>query len=564
MKETLTRFKEWEMRRTESLLKKQTKDQLELPEIVEDIILQFTKKDYLIRKGVLTEVFLSYLDYEKRTTKELRKTTAGAIEKYKSYAYALSLIEIDDSTYGSELECIEIESISLLAHLNKRGVKRYSDLYNSRMLIEDYGEDILYCAQWKQWLLWDGNRWDKQHVTSINYLAGLAVKGMYLKAKEFRNPEDSLILMEHAGRSESVQRIEAMVRATAWNKLIRIEPDDLDRDDFIFNCKNGSIDLSSGRLLEHNRSHRITKFSPVEYDENAECPRWKDFLKSIFSRNKQLILYIQKILGMCLSGDVSAQVMFILYGTGANGKTTFLNTIKDIMGDYGANTPTETFMQKRRDSANNDIARLKGTRFVAATEGECNDKLAEAVVKRLTGNDTISARFLYGEFFEFIPTFKIFMATNHKPKISGMDNAIWRRIKLIPFEVSFNERQRDPKLSEKLKEELPGILAWMVEGCLQWQREGLGNPPAIMEATKEYRYEMSAIETFLQERCSRDPGEMTQASVLYAGYKQWAENNNEHIMSMRSFGTRLAETGLSKTRMTAGIFWLDIKLETIQ
>jgi putative DNA primase/helicase len=193
-------------------------------------------------------------------------------------------------------------------------------------------------------------------------------------------------------------------------------------------------------------------------------------------------------------------------------------------------------------------------------EADYGGKLAEAVVKRLTGNDKISARFLYGEYFDFTPTFKIFMATNHKPKISGMDNAIWRRIKLIPFEVSFTEKQQDPYLNRKLEKELPGILAWMVEGCILWQREGLGNPPEVLEATKEYRYEMSAIETFLQECCDRDKNEMVKSSHLYGAYRNWSEKNNEYIMSTRSFGIRLAEAGFDKVRLNSGYHWLGIVL----
>jgi putative DNA primase/helicase len=181
-------------------------------------------------------------------------------------------------------------------------------------------------------------------------------------------------------------------------------------------------------------------------------------------------------------------------------------------------------------------------------------------VKRLTGNDRISARFLYGEFFEFKPTFKIFMATNHKPSVTGMDDAIWRRLKLIPFEVTFKANEQDTMLPEKLEKEYKGILAWMVEGCILWQKEGLGNPIAILEATKEYRYEMSAIESFLQDYCRRDANEMIQASHIYNAYKEWAETNNERVISNRAFGMRLAESGLDKVRHSKGNFWIGITL----
>lgn len=215
---------------------------------------------------------------------------------------------------------------------------------------------------------------------------------------------------------------------------------------------------------------------------------------------------------------------------------------------------------RRQRQASNDIARLKGTRFVSAMEAEYGGKLAETVVKRLTGDDVISARFLYGEFFDFLPTFKIFMATNHKPKIGGTDNAIWRRIRMVPFEVSFPENKQDRKLSQKLENEPPGILAWIVEGTLKWQKEGLGSAPAIVEATSVYRQEMSAIETFLGEMCVKNPTTMVKSSFLYNAYNKWCEENNERVLSARGFGIRLAESGMDKVRLSKGIHWLGIEL----
>ena len=320
------------------------------------------------------------------------------------------------------------------------------------------------------------------------------------------------------------------------------------------------IDLESGRLIPHDKGMMITKVSPVDYDSEAECPVWKKFIKEIFGKNSDLINFIQRALGWALTGDTSSQAMFILYGNGANGKSTFINTVMKLMGDYATSTPTETFMQKKGDQASNDIARLKGTRFVSAMEAEYGVKLAEAVIKRLTGDDVISARFLYGEFFDFLPTFKIFMATNHKPKIGGMDNAIWRRIRMIPFEVSFPENKQDRKLSKKLENELPGILAWMVEGALKWGKEGLGNTPAVMEATSAYRHEMSAIETFLDEMCIKKETGMVRSSFLYNAYKKWCDENNERVLSTRGFGMRMAETGTDKVRLSAGNHWLGIEL----
>ena len=558
--ETLKKYVNWELKNAELLLEKNRTGALSLPEKVEQTAILFTRKNRLNGQGVLSVIYLEYLNYLKTTTKKERNTFTGLIDKYGRYADALLNVAPDDGDSYSFEHNIKKEALKININRNKRGERRYSDFFNANMLIEDYGDDILFCQDWKKWLIWDGRRWSDKDKLEICFLAKLSIKRMQDKAIEKRNAEESLALMEHAGRSETSRKVDAMVKTASWEKKLWIHPEDFDRENMIFNCANGSIDLTSGRLIPHERKNLITKLSPIDYKPDAECPVWREFLKTIFKKDKNLIQYVQKVFGMSLTGDNSAQAMFILYGKGANGKSTFIGAILDIMGDYGANTPTETLIQKKNDSASNDIARLQGARFVSATEADIGGKLAEAIVKRLTGNDRISARFLYGEFFEFKPTFKLFMATNHKPNVSGMDEAIWRRLKLIPFEVSIKANERDSKLPEKLAKEYEGILAWMVEGCILWQKEGLGDPPAVIEATKQYRYEMSAVESFLQDCCKRDINEMVQASHIYNAYKEWAETNNERIMSNRAFAIRLAESGLDKVRRGPGNFWIGITL----
>ena len=558
--EILRKFIKWELKNAELLIEQNRKGTLKLPEKVEQTAMLFIKKDRLNDQGVLSVIYLEYQEFLSETTEKERKNIQSLVDKYGRYADALLEVPPDDGYKFSFEANIRREALRITVTRNKRGDRRYNDCYNARMLIEDYGEDIRYCLQWKKWLIWDGGRWDKKNEMGIYFLAKQAVYEMHEKALKKNSEDDQVVLIEHANRSTSTLKLQAMVKNALWEKCLWIEPDDLDKDKMIFNCANGIIDLKSGRLLEHERKRFITKISPVAYDMEAECALWKEFLKSIFKKNKSLIKFVQKIMGICLTGNTSEQAIFIFYGTGANGKSTFLDIILSIMGDYGTTTPTETLMQKKGDSSSNDIARLQGTRFVAAMEADIGGNLAEAVVKRLTGNDKIVARFLYGEYFEYKPTFKIFMATNHKPKVIGMDEAIWRRLKLIPFEVKFNKTQQDPDLPEKLEKELPGILAWMVEGCLLWQKEGLGTPSAIIEANRKYRSEMSAIETFIEECCRRDENEMIQASHLYNAYKEWAEEHSERIISMRSLGMRLAESGMDKTRLTSGNHWLGITL----
>jgi len=556
--ERLHKFEEYEQNCTAKLLA--MKESYIFDERVLEFVGSLRRKEYMEKPGELAVLYLTYIKYSENVPQEKRNEPEYMDRKYWLYIEALSdMEEYPKGIYRSD-EYLDREAVFVTAEINEAGEERYSDLFNAKMMTGKHGSEIRFCGPWKKWVIWDGSKWKRDDENLIYQMGINTIRGMYKKSIPNKTKDEAMAMMEHAGRSESVRKIEAMIRAAAWNKDINILPDILDRYPFIFNCRNGMIDLHSGRLLPHEKERMITKISPVKYDPEADCPVWKKFLKEIFDKNKDLINFIQRALGWALTGDNGSQAMFILYGNGANGKSTFINTVMKLMGDYATSTPTETFMQKKGDQASNDIARLKGTRFVSAMEAEYGGKLAEAVVKRLTGDDVISARFLYGEFFDFLPTFKIFMATNHKPKIGGTDNAIWRRIKMIPFEVSFPENKQDRKLSEKLENELPGILAWIVEGTLKWQKEGLGSAPAIVEATSVYRQEMSAIETFLEEMCVKNPTTMVKSLFLYNAYKKWCEENHERVLSMRGFGIRMGESGKDKVRLSKGFHWLGIEL----
>ena len=557
--ERLRKFEEYEQKCSVLLLS--LKSRMDLDNASLEMALSVRRKEYIRKEGLLASLYIAYMKYSKDVPSDKRKNTEELDRKYQIYAAAAKDIREYPRLYYRSDDYIKREALYVLSERHRDGEERYSDLFNSNMMISIYGNDIRFCSPWKRWLVWDSTRWKADDGNIVYQMAIDTVKKMYSKALENRTEDESLAMMEHAGRSESSRKIEAMIRVTGWNRSVNILPDELDKDPYIFNCRNGMIDLETGRIYPHKRDRMITRVSPVSYDIDADCLVWKKFLKDIFGKNKDLINFVQRVLGWSLTGDNSSQAMFILYGNGANGKSTFINTVMKIMGDYGTSTPTDTFMQKKGDQASNDIARLKGRRFVSAMEAEYGGKLAESVIKRLTGNDVISARFLYGEFFDFLPTFKIFMATNHKPKIGGMDNAIWRRIKLIPFEVSFPEEKQDRKLSEKLDNELTGILTWIVEGTLKWRRDGLGNAPAVIAATTEYRYEMSAIESFLSDECSRNENTMVKSLELYNAYKRWCEENNERIISARAFGMRLGETGLDKVRISKGYHWLGICLK---
>jgi putative DNA primase/helicase len=261
-----------------------------------------------------------------------------------------------------------------------------------------------------------------------------------------------------------------------------------------------------------------------------------------------------------MTGDTSEQVMFILFGNGANGKSTFLNTLQYILGDYAITAQTETFMKQQGDKTANDLARLRGTRFVVTAEAGQGARLSESLIKQITGNDKINARFLYGEPFSYSPTFKIFMATNHKPVIKGTDYGIWRRIRLIPFTTTIAEDKQDKYLEQKLRAEASGILNWLIEGALRWQLEGLKTPKEILNATDEYRGEMDVIGNFLKERCEINPTTQIKIRELFKAYQDWCTGNNEYACNERFFSQRLKELKFEQIRTAEARYWAGISL----
>jgi putative DNA primase/helicase len=274
----------------------------------------------------------------------------------------------------------------------------------------------------------------------------------------------------------------------------------------------------------------------------------------------ELIKFLQRSIGYALTGSTREQVLFFLYGTGANGKSTFIETCRNLLGDYAQQSEFDTFVTKKNDGPRNDIARLKGARLVAAVEAAQGRQLDENVIKQVTGGDTVTARFLYHEHFEFVPQFKLFLVANHKPVIVGTDEAIWRRIRLIPFTVTIPKEERDKHLLEKLQRELPGILAWAVRGCLKWQEDGLGEPEAVSIATADYRREMDVMADFIEEQCVLGERETADAGMLYGKFHDWAKNNGEEELTQKKFGTQLRERGFEAAKKRGHRCWVGLRL----
>lgn len=453
------------------------------------------------------------------------------------------------------------ESIYLRLEQLTKGELQFTDTTNAMRLMKEHGRDIRYNAAWKKWLVWNGTRWQMDDGALIHEKGLLTVRNMYqelLKTDDYRERMD---IEKFAILSESVRRREAFVKAASWIKELNITSDDLDSSPWLLNVRNGTINMDSGEFYPHKQEDMISMIANADYDPDAACPLWRQFVREIMDFNADVIQFVQKSVGLALTGDISEQTMFILYGSGANGKSTFLNTIMQILGDYAIATPTETFMRRTNDQISNDLARLRGTRFVTTTEAEQGRRLSEPIIKQITGNDKMTARFLYGEYFNFTPTFKIFMATNHKPIIKGTDHGIWRRIKLIPFLTRIPDEKQDKHLEEKLKNEASGILNWLLEGMAMWRLEGLTAPSSVLEATNEYKADMDIIGTFIKECCLQIPGSTIRVRELFKNYQEWCEMNNEHAVSERFFSLRLSEMGIEKKRTADARYWVGLALK---
>jgi putative DNA primase/helicase len=426
-----------------------------------------------------------------------------------------------------------------------------TDFGNAERLAEQHSENVRYCHTWGKWLIWSGNHWKVDETAKINQLCKATVRSIYAEASQISNDDHRKAVSKHARASESAGRIQAMQSLAQTEPDIAVTGRDLDRNPWLLNVLNGTLDTRTGELSRPQRSDLITKLAPVAYDPAAECPEWFSFLDRIMAGSKGLISYLQKLAGYCLTGDTREKCLPVLHGGGNNGKTIFIATIGAMLGDYARETPVETLMIKRNETIPNDIAGLKGARLVTASEGERGQRLAESLIKRLTGGDKISARFLHQEFFEFVPEFKIVLSTNHKPSIRGTDAAIWSRIHLVPFDVTIPKSEQIPRtvMLERLKEEWPGILAWAVGGCLAWQREGLEKPEEVERATSDYRADSDILGGFISDCCVINPLAKCRSMELYVQYQKWCAENGEEYIKFRTFGAVLEERGLKRTRL---------------
>ncbi len=445
------------------------------------------------------------------------------------------------------------------------------DTGNAERMFVNYGSRLRYSYVEKTWYYWDERRWCRDITGTIDRVADDSLDVMQRELEIYKQidlkkpPQEGKSSMEnlfnrHIKTSRSSKAKTAMKKELQHR--VPIVLGQFDRDKYALNTPTGIIDLKQGKLLPHDIEKYITKLTGTGLSD-SDCPQWKAFLNTIFGGDAEMIRYIQKAVGYSLSGSTNEQCVFFLYGTGRNGKSTFLDTIRAMMGDYAANAQPETIMvsQKSSGGARSDIARLKGARFVTTVEPNEGMRLDEGLIKQLTGGDPVTARFQYSQEFEFVPEFKIWMATNHKPIIRGTDTGIWRRIHLVPFTAAIPESKVDRNLPYKLRKELPSILKWAVDGYALYKSEGLRMPAAVLNAVDDYRREMDVISAFLSACCTVGKG-AEQSSVLYAVYCKWASDNNEYKMSHTRFTTELLKKdGISREKRTNCNYFIGLSIQ---
>lgn len=450
----------------------------------------------------------------------------------------------------------------------------YDDTGNADRFTDIFKDRVLYSYTNKGWYIYDGKRWLFDTLGRINdyfeqSIEVLKKQGMVSNVPMLENETSEdyqkrlkairMAYEKHLTYSRSNRGTVAGIKQSMHKNSVDIS--EFDGNDMLINLENSVYDMVSGINIPHDATLKFTKKANVNYDESKKCPRWEQFLREIFNDDKDLIKWIQKALGYSLTGKTSEQVMFILNGNGRNGKSVFLDVVSHIFGDYRTNIQPDSLMVKNSQGANSDIARLKGARFVTTVESNDGMRFNEGLVKQLTGGDTVTARFLHANEFEFTPKFKVWMATNHRPIIRGTDKGIWRRIRLIPFEREFTEEEVDLDLTSKLLAESDGILQWMLKGLEMWQKERLGMCEKILMANKEYRQEMDVVSTFIEECVNNSLGKEVKASELYQHYKNYCLQNGFFVLTSTKFGRELDNKGFVKVHKRTGKFYQNISMK---
>ena len=496
-------------------------------------------------------------------------------EKHGAVTYGTSLlnkaINETQNIYNPESDSQDSES-SYTFSFNEDKTKKimprsWDDQGRGLRMRDQFATVLKFNAVDKKWFFFNGSYWQEDIGNQRVELAAERVANSIKKEKpelsfSTKTDEDKAMNEWYRFQKDSRSHMAKMHMIDEFKKYVIVKHGEFDKEDMLLNTESGYVDLSSGELHDHDIDKKFSHQTVAEYSDNVDAPLWEKFLNQIFNNDEELIHYVQKAIGYSFTGSVDEQCLFILNGRGRNGKSVFSNVVSDVAGNYAKQMNVQTIVAKKNQSgsANSDIARLEGARIVTSSELNEGDRFDESLVKQLTGGDKILARFLYGSEFEYKPKFKIWMATNHLPIIRGTDDGIWRRIKIIPFNIQIPKEKVDKKLEYKLKAEYTGILNWIVQGAIMWQQEGLEDPEAVTKVIETYRAEMDPLDAFLEECCTTGQNYSIKAREMYDAYHEWAKESEEYKMSMTKFGREMRKK-LLRVKRRDGWYYVGLKLK---
>ena len=465
----------------------------------------------------------------------------------KSWRDVRELVQSDTLYAGSAELCGELP-------------EAFTDTRVAEFFARSFSDRCRWCPEMGKYLLYDGTRWTTGTPGGPYPLFKKMLNNLYGHVRSLADGAQRQTAIKALATLEGHRKQQTVLDAAAVVPEMIIGQEQLDADPMRLNCRNGTVDLCTGELCSHSSYDLITRLVNIDFDPTASCPTFLNFLGRVMDGNQGLIDYLQRFVGYCLTGKTSEQVLVFMHGHGANGKTTFANVLEWLLGDFAATAGADLLMHRDGRGATNDLAALRGRRLVKVSEFDDGERLAEAQIKTLTGGDRINCRFLYQEFFEYTPQFKILLLGNYKPKIRGRDYGIWRRIHLVPFAVTIPESDRDPDLADKLRVELPGILAWAVCGCLEWQRVGLAPPAEVQNAVEDYKAAEDVFGEWLQDCCDLGAQYRASASELlnsFVGFSNW------RAISTQRFGKMLRDGGFAKVKSHGAIFWEGLQVSEI-
>lgn len=425
-----------------------------------------------------------------------------------------------------------------------------TDVSNAARFADKYCSSVKYVVE-RGWFTWNEKVWAQDHEGFVVELAKDISRELFDAIKDMPQAQQKP-LFNWARQSGRKERIAALLWLAQSDMAARAG--EFDRDPYLLAVNNGTVNLRTGELRPSSREDMLSRLVPIDFNPEAVCPAWDLFLERV-QPDHNVRAFLQRAVGYSLTGSTAEQCLFFVHGSGANGKSILIEVLLALLGEHAVAASFDSFAARAAGGIPNDIARLAGARLVTVAEVEDGARLREVLIKDLTGGDTITARFLHREYFDFRPNFKLWIRGNHKPQIRGTDEGVWRRIRLIEFPVQIPEGERNPRLFDKLKAELPGILAWAVQGCLAWQKDGLVSPEAVREATRTYREEQDVIGEFLTERCVVDQRATVPASDLYRNYSKWADEAGHHALSQTRFGLAISERGFRRERTKTAWFY---------